>query len=199
MPNMQLYGRNMQKLQRGDKGYIEYRKKSYMIKTFASIGAGALIFLIGLLFNKMEATNVFTVLAILMVLPMARGIVGVVVLWPYHGADLESYKTVSSKVREGMKLYADVVMTSPEKSMNLDYIVEIKGSVIGLVGKKNQDVTYIQSYLTKGIRNWCSEYKVKLYTDTKQFLKAMDELNPKEIKEEEQKQVIDYLNSLIVE
>lgn len=192
-------GNKMVKLQRGEKGFLEYRKKRHFIKIFLSIGAGGLIFLLGLLLNKMEATNVFTVLAILMVLPMARAIVGVVVLFPYHGVSNQRYDIVRKKITNDMTLFTDLVITSTEKSMNLDFLVETQGSVIALLGKKGQKEKEIESYLSKGIHNYCSDYKVRVYHDEKIFLRELDKLSKKEVNEEEQKNVLAYITSLIVE
>lgn len=188
----------MEKLQRGEKGFLEYRKKIHFMKIFLSLGAGGLIFLAGLLLNKMEVTNVFTVLAILMVLPMARAIVGVVVLFPYHGVSSQRYDTVRAKITTDMTLFTDLVITSTERSMNLDFLVEISGNVIALLGKGGQNQKEIEAYLSKGVHNYCSEYRVKVYQDEKAFLRELDKLSKKEVNEEEQKNVLAYLTSLIV-
>ena len=52
-----------QKLERGEYGYLKQRKNRALFGTFLMVLIGFAIFGFGLLLNKMEATNIFTVIA----------------------------------------------------------------------------------------------------------------------------------------
>ena len=112
-----------QKLERGAYGYLKQRKQKALYGTFLMVFLGIIIFVIGLLLNKMEATNLFTVIAVCMVMPAAKYFVSYVVLFPY--------KPINEDVKERLDSYAqgedtmlyDVVFTSSEKVMHLDCIL----------------------------------------------------------------------------
>lgn len=191
---------HMKKVEKGEFGYINDQRKRYMTKIILYIVIAAAIFFIGLLLNKFDKANIFTVFAILVVLPWARAVVGYVVLWKHHSVTKESYDKVSSVIREDQKLYTDMVITSPEKIMELDYIVKGQGTVIALAGTKGQDIKYIQDYLTKGCRNWASDYTVKIYDSgmEEKFIRAIKNMPVHEVEEKEEEDVMAYLHSLIV-
>ena len=59
----------MLKKTKGEYGYITKSKKLDIIKMLIYIGIAAAIFIIGLFLNKMSYQNIFTIVAILFVLP----------------------------------------------------------------------------------------------------------------------------------
>lgn len=182
---------------KGEFGYISRKKKRTIMAAIGILVAAAAIFIVGLLLNKMSRANVFTIFAFLCVLPWAKQIVALVVLFPYHSVTRERFDKVDALVREPIKLYTDLVITSSEKVMNLDFAVVGYGQVIGLVGKKGQDVAYIRKYLSEGVAE-CGDYKVKVLESEKLFLGEVAGLDVKETDEDETERVISYLCSLIV-
>lgn len=185
---------------KGEFGYISHRKKRTLWMSVIILAVAVAIFVLGLLLNKMSKANVFTVLAILCVLPWAKQIVALVVFFPYRSVSGERYEKVALLVKEPVKLYTDLVITSSEKVMNLDFAVVGNSQVIALVGKKGQDVAYIRKYLSEGVANW-GDYKVKILESEKLFLKEVEELAGKETEGmdgEEAENVNSYLLSLIV-
>ena len=50
-----------QKTERGQYGYLKARKQKALVGTFVMVLIGVAIFVLGLLLNKMEVTNIFTV------------------------------------------------------------------------------------------------------------------------------------------
>ena len=182
---------------RGEFNYIKTRKQRIIFMAVLIVLIALVIFGIGLLLNKMDKANVFTVVAVCCVLPWAKQIVALVVLFPYHSVSQERYEKVEKAVPENVTLYTDLVITSTEKVMNLDFAVVGYGRVIGLLGKEGQDMKYIRQYLSQGVSN-CSDYKVKLVNSEKAFLTEIANLSEKEILPEEEERVNAYLRSLIV-
>lgn len=196
-------------VKKGEFGYIAKRKKRTIVMSFMILLIAVIIFVAGLLLNKMSKANIFTILAVLCVLPWAKQIVALVVLFPYHSVSRERYEKVKTAVKgridgdtdsddpEPVRLYTDLVITSSEKIMNLDFVVVGYGQVIALVGKKGQDVAYIRQYLSKGVAQW-GDYKVKIVESEKLFLKDVEGLQPNQTNPEERENVNSYLRSLIV-
>ncbi len=187
----------MKASKRGEFNYINTRKKRIIFMAIFIVAVAVAIFGIGLLLNKMDKANVFTVVAVCAVLPWAKQIVALVVIFPYHSVSQERYEKVREIVPKGTTLYTDLVITSTEKIMNLDFAVVGHGRVIALLGKEGQDMKYIRDYLAKGVSN-CSDYKVKLVNSEKAFLTEVANLSEKEVSSEEEERVNAYLRSLIV-
>lgn len=187
--------------EKGSFGYINKKKKRKIIMVVVIILIALAIFAVGLLLNKMSRANIFTVLAILCVLPWAKQLVALIVLFPYHSVSRERYeralKSIEANGMQDLKLYTDLVITSPDKVMNLDFAVVGAGHVIALVGKSGQDVSYIREYLTNGVHQW-GDFQVQIVTSEKLFLKEVERMQLRQVSEEDAERVDSYLRSLIV-
>lgn len=186
------------KIKRGDYGYISNRKKKTFLGVVAMILIGCIVFLTGLFLNNMSNRNLFTVIAVLFVLPGAKYLVGLIVVFPYHSVTRERYEHMKENLPENMTLYTDLVITSSEKIMHLDFVVVGNGQVIGLLGQGKQELSYVRQYLTKGVHNWGSDYKVKIVDSEKTFFGEVSKVQPVEVDEEEESYVKSYITSLIV-
>lgn len=188
-------------IEKGSFGYINKKKKRKIIMVVVIILIALAIFAVGLLLNKMSRANIFTVLAILCVLPWAKQLVALIVLFPYHSVSSERYeralKSIEVNGMQDLKLYTDLVITSPDKVMNLDFAVVGAGHVIALVGKSGQDVSYIREYLTNGVHQW-GDFQVQIVTSEKLFLKEVERMQLRLVSEEDAERVDSYLRSLIV-
>lgn len=189
-----------QKLERGAYGYLKQRKQKALYGTFLMVFLGIIIFVIGLLLNKMEATNLFTVIAVCMVMPAAKYFVSYVVLFPY--------KPINEDVKERLDSYAqgedtmlyDVVFTSSEKVMHLDCIYVTGHQVIGYTSGKKDNIQVIQDYFKKELKLRCISYTVYITAEEKQ-LKDRMKLRSKETAEintEAKEEVLSMLRTFTV-
>lgn len=183
---------------RGEFGYIDAKKKKSLIGVLCMVVLGLAIFLLGLFLNKMSNRNVFTVIAVLFVLPGAKFLVALIVTMPYHSVTRQRYEKVKEKLAPGAVLYTDMVITSSEKIMHLDFAVVGNGQVLALLGKGKQELAYVKKYLSDGVRNWGSGYTVKIVDSEKTFLADVAAMKEKEVDQEEEEKVRSYLISLIV-
>ena len=186
------------KIQRGDFGYIAARKRRALCGVLAMTCIGIAVFVVGLLLNKMSNRNIFTVIAVLFALPGARFLVAFIVMFPYKSVDRKRYDAVAGKLPQNMQLYTDLVVTSAEKIMHLDFVAVGNGQVIGLLGEGKQELSYVRSYLTKGVANWGDDYRVKIVEREKIFLSELAAVEPREVDEEQEEKVKSFLTSLIV-
>lgn len=207
---------------RGAFGYIAEKKKTYLRKTVIYTLIGLAIFVVGYFINNCSASNVFTIVAILMVLPGAKAVVGYVIFHPFQTVTRNRYEKVyevASRIvnqprsmEEVMKdtivkedilnLYTDVVFTSPEKVMNFDFLLLAQTRGIALLGKEKQDLAYIETYLKEGLAARNYTYGVKVYHSMDPFVKAIDKMDgkeePKDSSKETRAEVVEYIESLIV-
>lgn len=162
-----------QKTERGQYGYLKARKQKALVGTFVMILIGVAIFVLGLLLNKMEVTNIFTVLAVCMVMPAARYFVSYVVLFPYQPMDAETKNRLDSYAKAGDTLLYDVVFTSSEKVMHLDCIYVTEHQIIGYTSRAKDKVQVIQEYFKKELKLRCSSYAVFIAATEKQLQDRM--------------------------
>ena len=106
---------------RGEYGYIAARKKKTLLGTIIIALIGVAIFLVGLFLNKMSNRNLFTIIAVLAVLPAAKQLVAFIVLFPFKTTQKERYQ----KAIEMMK---EVELPDPER-LYRQYPHELSGGM----------------------------------------------------------------------
>ncbi len=186
------------KYKKTEYGYIGKKKTAMLLATLLFAVVIAAIYLTGYFLNDKSNVSLWTVAAIVLVLPAAKFLVSFLVLFPYKSPLESQYRELKNTLKEGSSLLSDMVITSPEKVMNLDFVVVSHHSVLGVLGKDKQELSYIQTYLFKGIHNHADGYKIKLYEDFEGFMKAVKALNDANDNEEEKEKAESYLHSLIV-
>lgn len=164
----------IKELERGSFGYIKKNKIRHLLWILLLLVIAVVMFITGLFLHKFDRANICTVLAVLMLLPAVKHLVAVIVMFPYRSVSKERYDAVNNIITENTILMADMVITSPEKVMGLDYILITDNQVLGLAANKKQDVAYIENYLKTSIKeNGVNGYSVKIFDEEKQFIKCI--------------------------
>lgn len=156
-------------------GYIQRQKRfqAVMLLVFIAIGIG--LFLIGFVATKTRA-NVFTVLAILMVLPGAKRVIALVVMAPRRSVEQKRYDRMREALSPDAVLLTDYVFTSSEKIMNLDFVIVEGREVIGIRSVNERKRTretgeYMKDYLEKGIAGVADGYRVNILDSDESFFR----------------------------
>ena len=186
------------KISRGELGYLEYKKKKALTGVGIMAVLGIIVFLTGYFLNNMSNRNIFTIFAVLFVLPGTKFLVAFIVAFSYHTVGKEKYDMVKKHVGDGMQLYTDLVITSSEKVMSIDFIAVGNNQVIGLAKDKKVEISYIRKYLTEGVSKWGDNYKVKIVESEKLFLNELDNVKNTDVNEEQEENVKSYITSLII-
>ena len=194
-------------MNKGSYQYIRRKKKAYILKVLLYVCIGLFIFLVGLFLNKFQSNNIFTVLAILMVLPGAKALTVLAVFWPFQSVSRERihkfYEALKASfpdickeetilydadaIEDTLNVYFDVVYTSSEKVMNLDVLLVTTTRVLGLQGREKQKLTYLKTYLQDSFKKRGILLGVKMYDNEEAFIKAI-----KELKQEHSEDISDY-------
>jgi len=183
-----------QKPFKGEYGYLSRKKKDALAHTFLMVAVGLAVFVLGLLLNKMEVRNIFTVLAFLAVLPAAKAFVNVIVLFPYHPMNEEKKNRLDTLAKKQDTILYDVVFTSSEHIMHLDCIYVTGHQVIGYTERSKDKVKVIEEYLKKEIDIRQLSYKVFIATEEKQLADRMKlRGEEKEIDSKTQEEVVELL------
>lgn len=192
----------MKKLERGEKGYLKQRKTGLYLHLAILIVIAILIFIVGLLLNKGDKANIFTVAAVLMVLPAAKTFVLLVVYFPYHEMNADDRNFVEGLIKPGDTVFYDAVFTSSETKMHLDAIIVTGHQVIGYTGRKKDDISKIDRYFKNEFLKRQLSY-VCYITDSKKSLEnrikmrsVSEELSEKQAAEKEE--VVSLIRTQIV-
>lgn len=210
-------------LDKGSFQYIIRKKREYILKVLLCACIGLAIYVLGLCLNRFQSDNIFTLIAILMVLPGAKALVALAVFWPFRSVSEDrgqkilkvlaknypdlppesSFRQLPHIIEGKLSVYLDMVFTSSEKVMNLDVLVITSTRMLGLVGKQKQNLTYLNSHLQDSLVKRGLAFGVKVYEKEEDFIKALKELRPDSLEMEEKnkqdrKAVIEFIEVLIV-
>ena len=184
------------KVEKGNPGYIRSRKKLDLICLLLFVVLGIAIFLSGYYITRTRA-NIFTVLAVLMVLPGAKRAVALFVMLPRRSVDRERYEKIKNEVGDGT-LYCEYVFTSTEKIMHLDFLLVKNGNVLGVIAPSRQDIDYLKKYLPESVNKISDHYHVKLFDNDEEFLGQVKRLSQTEADEERDKALLEFLYASMV-
>ena len=177
-------------------GYIKQEKKVNWLWLLAFIVIALAVFIAGYLWTHTRA-NVFTVLSVLMVLPAAKRVVGLVVFLPRKGVDRARYEFIHSKAKEGI-LLAEYVFTSTEKIMHLDFVLIWKGKTLAVVAPSIQDKNYMIHYLEENVHRIAKEYEVKVFEKDEELLDFLEKNSGGDLTVESDEKVAAHLRTLAV-
>ena len=185
----------MKKYNKFEKGYLTFRKRKLFLNVALNVLAAVIIFIIGLFLNKMQAKNIFSVLALLFVLPVGRSLATFFILMPYKEMkDRDLLKVKEGIEGKGILLYSPV-FTSSEHVMHLDLIAVFKGRVIAYKGKDGttarneydykKKTEAAKDYIDKHLKNQGRGDNIVVYSDFEKFIKAFpkNKLSEEEIAE----------------
>ena len=180
---------------RGQQGYLDTQKVYRIRKTLLYVLIGVGIFVLGLCLNKFEKTNIFTVIAVLTVLPATKALIGVIVVMPYRSLKEERVQKVRELLSGEDVMYTDMVFTSREKIMFFAFLVITQDEVLCLAGREKEDTAYIEKYLGGELKKRMFAKKLYITKDEKKFLERVAHSTPaQEVSEE----LTSYLESLMV-
>ena len=188
----------MKRIERCEYGRINAEKRKNIIGALTMVAIGVAIFVLGLCLNKFEKSNIFTVVAVLFVLPMARYLTTVIVLLPYKTPDKNLYEQVKSTMPEGSVLLSDYVFTSGERAMGMSFFVLTGNELIGLAMSEKEKTEKMTTYLGAELKRRQIPGKVTIHKEKERFLSGLKKITVATKTEEEMQELIDFLRSLAV-
>ena len=161
--------------EKGEFGYLNYRKKLNLIKMIVSFAVVAAVLIIGFIVYKTRA-NIFTVAAIVLVLPAAKMAVAYFVVLALHKpADNELKEKVESK-SGSLGVYYDLIFSNSKKPIGTQAVVVSDAAVIALTNENNADKKLFETSLKDFMANDSRSVNVTLYNDEKSFLSRVSTL-----------------------
>lgn len=166
----------MKKINKGEPGYLNYKKVFLLTTVLIFVVIVAVFFFTGYIRYKSTKT-IFTVLAVLMVLPAAKQFVIYAVIAPYKSVGIEIYNRIYELAKENeVCIVSDMVITNQERVSNIDIICIKGGRILGYFSNKKTDNNFITEYLKDIISPNYKVNQVKMYDDVDKYEKAIKDL-----------------------
>ncbi|HEX3023253.1 MAG TPA: hypothetical protein VHP81_12785 [Lachnospiraceae bacterium] len=163
-------------MEKGKNGYIKSKKRKQLLLTVSIALIALILFLVGFILNNYSKSNIFTILTILLCLPAAKALTGFIVIAPYQSMKVEVYQELKNIVTNDGILLSDLVITSSEKIMNLDCMFIDGKHLLALQGKAGQDLSYIETYLERHVKNLGYEYEVKIFKENSKYMNRIKDV-----------------------
>ncbi len=188
----------MKRIERCAYGRIRSEKRRNLIGVLSMIAIGVAIFVLGLFLNKFDKRNIFTVVAVLFVLPMARYLATLLIMLPHKTPAQALYEQVKAVVPSGSILFSDYLFTSSERAMCLSFFVLTGNELIGLTENKKEKAEKITEFLSGELKKRGISGKVVLYQEMSRFTEALKRIPEATRTEEEMQELLEFLRSLAV-
>lgn len=164
------------KTEKGHPGYIHSRKMKYLLWAVVEFAIVIALVVIGII-QTGSRMNLLTVVAIVGCLPAAKMLVEYITMAPYHSIAPEKGKEIEEKAPLLTKAY-DLVITSPEKVMQIDAVVISGHTICGYTSNEKTDEAKTAQYIKEVLHNHKYEkVTVKVFHDYVAFLSRAEGMN----------------------
>lgn len=164
----------MNKKNKGELGYLNYRKKLNFIITMAALLIIAAIFITGLVIFK-SRNNYMTLVATVLVLPWAKLAVSYFILIPHKSCPNDIYIKLEACKKDICTVY-DVVVSNTKKPIGICAMAVTDNSVAALSLDKAPDKSFFEKSLKDFLKNDKLNATVTMYTDADSFLKRVSNM-----------------------
>lgn len=188
----------MKRIERCEYGRIRDVKRRNVTGVLCMIAIGVAVFLLGLFLNKFDKRNIFTVVAVLFVLPMARYLSTLLVILPYKTPEKALYERVKEAMPRHSVLLSDYLFSSSERVMGMSFLVLTGHELIGLTVSEKEKADKMTSYLTTELKRRAIPGKVTVYTEQEKFFAALKKTEKATLTEEEMRELFEFLRSLAI-
>lgn len=161
----------MQKPERGNRGYIAYRKRILSIITAVCFAIVAAVFLTGLIVFKAR-NNLLTVMAILLVLPSAKVAVNLIMFLPHKSIADELYLGLEKADNKFLHKY-ECIFTSKDKITYVPAMVITDHLICAFTPDSKADTKKFEESLEAFVKAARLTVNVMLINDEQQFLRKV--------------------------
>ncbi len=166
-------------MNRGDRGYIRFQRKKSIIMTVLMYALGTGIYFLGY-FILHTNKSLWTVIAVLSLLPASKSAVRMIMLFRAHPTDPSLYDEVERRCPKLSVLY-DLIFTTYERTYTVQALVYGCKNlcILSLDGRgENQKISKdLESYIRNSLNEANPSPSVKVYDEKEAFLKRASEIN----------------------
>lgn len=162
---------------KGEWGYINNHKIKQLIMTLILLVIVLVIFYTGVI-RFHNTKNIFTVLAAVSVIPAAKSGVAYLVMLPFKTPERKKYDELNAC--QNAVILSDLLITSTEKIMNIDFAAIRDNSVYCYCEREKTDTKYAEKYIRTFLETECKVTAVKAYHDFEKYKTAVKNLDQNE-------------------
>ena len=151
----------MKKVEKGEFGYLAYKKSRNMIKTIIAFAVVLVIFIIGFIIWKSK-NNYLTMLAVVLVLPAAKFAVSYFVLIPHKNCDEELKSAIEERKGELNSVY-DLVVSNKQKPVGIMAAVISDNQILAYTSAAKADKNLFETSVKEFLKNEKLTCAVLLY------------------------------------
>lgn len=177
----------MKQIDKGEYGYVKYKKTRQGIVTLIGFAIVAAIYLTGYLVTGTN-NNIATVFAILTVLPVAKFMVSWLMYVRFNSPDRQEFDKLKA-MGEKLIILSDCVMACKEKTIYVKYAIVTDTCVYCYTDNEKFDIRYFEENVAEFIKSCGDTVSVKLIKDYDLFLKRAQSLNNVEFKEKKTERI----------
>ena len=169
--------------QTGEYGYIKRQKRVRLIRTVLFFVAAFTVFFVGVYLNHGDKRSIYTVIAMVGVIPAAMAAVSAIMIWLRPSMDAELYRNISS-VSGNLQMLYELFLTTREKNLYLDAAVITGDQVLAYTHEdvSTADLRFFEDHITRSLRTSGLKRSIKIFdsSNQKQFLSRIEMLNDRQ-------------------
>ncbi len=169
---------------KGTLGYINNRKIARGLLLLLEVALVAAIFVTGYVVSG-RRENLFTVVAIVGVLPAVKSLIACIMIWPHKSQTKEAYDEVCGVAGDTCVVLTELVLTTTERIMPIDFIVVKESHIVGITTNPKCDIPFADKFITDNMQLNGHKVSVKIMNNKNKFLTRVKELADREITEEQ--------------
>ncbi len=162
----------MKRIPKGTNGYIDNKKLRQSLYVLFILGVAIALFVIGYV-STGTTRNLFTVVAVLAVLPGAKALTHLFLFLPHRSLNAKDYQCLRELAGKGAQVYSDLVFTSTQHIMHLDFLCIYGQECIGYVEKESRTTKYIAEYFTESMKKQGISVHMHVFTNVKDVEKRL--------------------------
>ncbi|MBQ8945433.1 MAG: hypothetical protein IJ058_01320 [Lachnospiraceae bacterium] len=167
----------MKRIQKGQFGYIGYRKKVSWLYTVICFGVSLGIFAAGMIITG-DRKNIFTIIAVLGCLPAAKAMVNAIMFTRAAGCTAASSDTIEASMTDtGLTGLYDLYMTSYQTNFPVSHLVINGNSITGLIEDPGCNMAEAEKHISEHLKvDGFKDITVKLHNDTQVYVQRIAKL-----------------------
>ncbi len=160
---------------KGEYGYLNYQKIIEIIKTIILFSASIGIYILGYV-TMQTNKNLWTVIAILGVLPASKSAVNMIMFLRFGSIKKETYEKYCD-AKGSLPALFETVLTTTEKAYFVPLIVCVDNTLCAFCKKEDKEIKKLEKYIRDTLEKSGSEHiTVKVFSDENVYLKRVCEM-----------------------
>lgn len=182
------------KLEKGTYGYLKKKKCFQLLYTIIIIIISIGIFGIGcLIFHTSK--NLLTIVAVLGVLPGAKALIGFITVAPFSPMPNEAYEKLHIYEKDNSKCFYEIVCTSTESVMHIDYLCVTGTECIGYTSKPSKKDEKLVHYIEESLKKRGYTVHVHIFTRIEDAEKRLSSIS---FDEEPNEELLSFIRTILV-